>query len=62
MNLIIFFSISSFCIKLFALELCHFFASLSILLFREPVGQANLGQLVFSFIIFFLKFKLDLFC
>jgi hypothetical protein len=36
------FLISSFCIKLFTLELCHFFASLSVLLFREQVGKANL--------------------
>jgi hypothetical protein len=26
---------------------CHFFASLSVLLFQERVGQTNLGQLVF---------------
>jgi hypothetical protein len=43
--MILFFLISSFCIKLFTLELCHFFASLSVLLFREQVGKANLDWL-----------------
>jgi hypothetical protein len=52
--LMIFFSISSFCIKLFELELCHFFASLIVLLFREQVGQVNPGQFAFYFSMFFL--------
>jgi threonine/homoserine/homoserine lactone efflux protein len=49
----IFFLISSFCIKLFDPKLCYFFASLIVLLFREQVSQANLGQFAFSFSIFF---------
>jgi len=51
---LIFFSILSFYIKSFALELCHFSTSFSILLFQERVSQANLGQLAFSFAMFFL--------
>ena len=51
---LIFFSlISSFCIKLFVLELCHFFSFLSILLFQGRVSQVNLGQLAFSFLMLF---------
>jgi hypothetical protein len=57
----IFFLILLFCIKLFSLKICQFFASLSILLLQERVGQANPGQLVFSFIMSFL-FNLCLFC
>jgi hypothetical protein len=34
-----FFSISSFCIKLFSLELCYFFTFLIVWLFRERVGK-----------------------
>jgi hypothetical protein len=62
--LMIFFLISSFCIKLFNLKLCHFFASLIVLLFWERVGQANLRQFVFFFSMFFyliLIFLLDIF-
>jgi hypothetical protein len=48
-----FFSISSFCIKLFSLELYHFFTFHSVLLFQEGIGQANLGHLIFLFTMFF---------
>jgi len=49
----VFFLILSFCIKLFAFELCYFFTFLSVSLFRGRVGQANTSQLVFSFSNFF---------
>ena len=47
-----FFSVSSFCIKLVAIEICYFFTFLSVWLFREWVGKVNLS--------FFYVFLLNL--
>jgi hypothetical protein len=51
-----FFLISSFCIKLFALELCYFFTFLTIWLFQERVGKVNPNWLR-VFLIFLLDFE-----
>jgi hypothetical protein len=48
-----FFSISSFRIKLFALELCYFFSFLTVWLFQERVGKVNPNWLR-VFLIFFI--------
>ena len=50
---LIFFLISLFSIKLFALELCYFFTFIYVLLFWEWIGQANPCHLAFSFTVFF---------
>ena len=44
-----FFQFHHFALKLFTLELCQFFTSLSISLSREWIGQANTGQIAFLF-------------
>jgi hypothetical protein len=54
---------SSFCIKLFAIELSHFFPCLNVLLFRERIDQANPGQFACSLLMFFFFiFNFGLFC
>jgi hypothetical protein len=57
-----FFPVSSFCIKLSALELCYFFTFLSIWLFQERVGKLTLVNSVFlCFFIELWSFLLGLF-